>query len=314
MPMTDIQRMTEKTIPALMKQLNYCLNNPYRALVTAVWNQKGGVAKTTNTINIGAELALAGKRVLLIDLDSQNDLTRGLGLIPDKYNSWLLECVKSISQRKIKNAREILNSVIQHRIFPTSEKEKLEIDVLPIGKYALDEFRESKGQYQGFSAAKVFPRIIDLLTPSFDYIFIDTSPAADQLTRSLMYSIDSLLIPIDHGKKSIYHGVRIHKKIKEVRESRKKVKTLHLGPWNLGLVYSNCPADAGKRLDQMIDQELDKHCFSGKRYNEVIRTFAQTKVAEFKQMPVVCWRQSQITKCYQELVKEVFINPNFINE
>jgi len=63
-PLTPIQRMNATTIPKLMKQLEYVLQNPQPALVTAVWNRKGGVAKTTNTLNIGSTLALKGKKVL----------------------------------------------------------------------------------------------------------------------------------------------------------------------------------------------------------------------------------------------------------
>ncbi|AFY37091.1 hypothetical protein Lepto7376_0691 [[Leptolyngbya] sp. PCC 7376] len=318
MPMTDIQRMTEHSIPELMKQLEYCLRNPHRALITAVWNQKGGVAKTTNTINIGAELALQGKRVLLIDLDEQNDLTRGLGLKPEEYNDWLIKCIELVSLRKSKErskqARAILKDAIQNRIWPTSGRTKLKLKVLPIGKSALGKFRESSKEYQGFSPVKLFPKIIDLLSSSFDYIFIDTSPAADPLTRSLLYSVDTLLVPVDYGKKSIHHGVRIYKKLKDIRNGRKKLGNLNLGAWNLGLMYSNCPADAGKVLNQLIEKELTNNQFSGKRYSNVIKTYAQTKVAEFKHAPVSCWRSSHVTKCYCNLVNEVFISPNFIDE
>lgn len=67
-PLTPIQRMTKTSIPELMRQLGYCLGNPQPALVTTVWNRKGGVAKTTNTLNIGATLALAGKKLSLIHI------------------------------------------------------------------------------------------------------------------------------------------------------------------------------------------------------------------------------------------------------
>ena len=80
MPMTTIRRVSKTSLPKLLKELAHCLQAPHSALVTAIWNSKGGVAKTTNTINVAACLALAGKRVLLIDLDPQNDLTTGIGL------------------------------------------------------------------------------------------------------------------------------------------------------------------------------------------------------------------------------------------
>jgi len=79
-PLTAIQRVNRASIPDLMQQLAYCLQNPQPALVGTIWNRKGGVAKTTNTVNIGATLALAGKKVLLIDFDPQGDLTKSLGL------------------------------------------------------------------------------------------------------------------------------------------------------------------------------------------------------------------------------------------
>jgi len=61
----------------------------------AIANQKGGVAKTTSTINIGHALALKGKRVLLIDLDPQASLTVSLGFDPDSYEQTIYNVLKT---------------------------------------------------------------------------------------------------------------------------------------------------------------------------------------------------------------------------
>jgi chromosome partitioning protein len=311
LPLTDIQRMTAESIPKLMQQLEYCLRNPSRALVTSIWNQKGGVSKTTNTINLGAALALEGKKVLLVDFDEQTDLTIGVGLNPQHYEGWLKECIEKVEKNKLEDAKNILDQTIQKRLFPTSERTKLEISVLPIFGESLAKFRENKDKAKQMPS---FKKIIQILAPDFDYIFIDTSPAADILTQCVLYSSDTTLIPIDYGKKSIHHGVRTYNGIAKLRSQRSKIETVHLGAWNLGLVFSNCPPDASSKLEELIKKELQSKGFSGKECKTVIKTYAQTKIAEFQHMPVVCWLNSPVTKCYKSLADEVFLKHNFIDE
>ena len=310
MPLTDIQRFNAESIPKLMQQLEYCLRNPHRALVTSVWNQKGGVSKTTNTINLGAALADAGKKVLLIDLDEQTDLTIGVGLNPDHFNHWIEDCVEKVDKNKLDEAKKILSEAIQYRVFPTTDRTQLKIYVLPIGSDSLGKFRGRKD----ISQVKSFQKIIKILVSEFDYIFIDTSPAADSLTRCVLYSSDTTLIPIDYGKKSIHHGVNTYHGIAKIRSTRSQVEKIHLGTWNLGLVFSNVPPDSGATLDKFIDEELKIKGFSGRKCTTVVKTYAQTKIAEFKHMPVICWSNSPVTKCYKNLAEEIFFKHNFIDD
>jgi hypothetical protein len=98
-------------------------------------------------------------------------------------------------------------------------------------------------------------------------------------------------------------------KFREVRAAKKE--RLHFGPWNLGVVFSNCPADVGTVLEECIKQELSNKNFTGKQCATRLRTFAQAKVAEFKHVPVVSWQGSPITKLYANLAKEIFLDSNF---
>ncbi|MBD2035331.1 AAA family ATPase [Leptolyngbya sp. FACHB-321] len=313
LPMTPIQKVTKTSLPGLMQQLEYCLDHPHTALVSAIWNQKGGVAKTTNIVNMGAALALEGKRVLLIDLDPQNDLTRGVGADPNWLPGYLEQCDKKIQLEEWDEAKQILNKAIQIRKFPTTDKMKkdFKLSVLSSDEKGLKAFRDS----DDVETAVIFKKLVKLLYLDYDYIFIDVSPTPDKLTQSVLLTCDTVLIPIDLGGKSLHHAVQLYSttlpKFREVRAAKKE--RLHLGPWNLGIVFSNCPGDAGVVLEEHIKQELKKSNFSGNQCKTRLSTFAQTKVAEFKHVPVICWQSSPITKLYTKLIDELFLNPNFID-
>ena len=308
MPLTAVQKVTKTSLPHLMRQLAYCLSNPHNALVASVWNQKGGVAKTTNIINIGATLALQGRRVLMIDLDPQGDLSRGLGLNEkDRTN-----CLESFSAKfqleEMETAKSILGLAIQSKTFPTTDKRSYTLSVLADLKASLEKFRDSSTVLP----VTAFRGLIKLLKKDYDYIFVDVSPTPDKLTYSVLYSCDTVLIPVDFGGKSLHHAIQLYNQsIPQIRSQRAKQEQLHLGPWNLGVVFSNCPADVGSQLKKCIEDELTKNSFAGKRYQTQLQTYAQAKIAEFKHVPVVCWQNSPITDLYNKLVHEVFLNHNF---
>ena len=78
-------------------------------------------------------------------------------------------------------------------------------------------------------------------------------------------------------------------------------------------MFSNCPNDSGKVLEECVQDELLARKFAGKQCTTRLKIYAQTKIAEFKHKPVICWSTSPITKLYEELTKEVFLKHNFIN-
>lgn len=317
-PLTTIQRVTEASIPELMQQLEYCLGNPQPALVSAIWNRKGGVAKTTNTLNIGATLALAGKKVLLIDLDSQGDLTRGLGLDPATFPNYLKFCADKFELREFDAMKDVLDTAIQQKSFPTSDNRSFNLSVLSTAREFLEASRDRN---QGKSFAEkasttpfepIFKQIIYLLKQSYDHILIDASPSFDALTRAVLYSCDTVLIPSNLSGKSLHHAIEVHEAIiPKMREIRAKSEHLHLAPWSLGIAFSNCPGNTNQFIKNTIQPELQKRGFAGKQYEERLQTYAQIASAEFKHVPVICWQNSPITKCYSKLVNEIFFAHNF---
>lgn len=306
-PLTPIQRVTKKSLPLLMQQLDYCLKNPQPALVSAIWNQKGGVAKTTNIINVGATLALEGKKVLLIDLDPQGDLTRWLNVHP--YSDYLHPCIEKVDSQDLDTAKNILHEALHLKPFPTTDGRSYELSILATDVDFLKKFRDDIALNQPIV---LFKKMIKLLKQEYDYILIDIAPTLDRLAHCALFTCDTVLIPVDYGEKSLHHGIQIHQIIlPKIRELRAKGERLHLGPWNLGITFSNCPTDPGIALQKLIDQGLKSKGFIGNQYKTHLRSYTQTKVAEFKRAPVVCWQASPITKLYTELVKEVFLNHNF---
>lgn len=309
-PLTPVLKVTAANFPKLLRQLEYCLT-PQRSLVTAIWNQKGGVAKTTNTINLGATLATEGKKVLLIDLDPQTDLTRGLKakIIVKNY---LKECSVQIQLKDDKSAKDILSRAVQVRNFPTTDSKPFSLSVLPGEADELKAFRDSTNFPDSLKRSFV-KTIINLLSEDYDYIFIDASPTADVLSAGMLASCDTILIPVDYDKKSLHHAAGVDRLIPKLRNLSVKNRELPVVPWNLGLVFSNCPAEKGSTLQTHIDNTITQLNFTGKPYKTELKIYAQTKVAEFSQAPVICWHKSPITKLYKNLAQEVFLQHNFID-
>jgi cellulose biosynthesis protein BcsQ len=303
-PLTPIQKVSRTSLPKLLKQLQKCLTEKPTALVTGIWNMKGGVAKTTNAINMAAMLALHNKNVLLIDLDPQGDLTHGIGFNPEHLPDFLTPVTDKLNLKEIDAAQAILKSAIQQKLFPTTEKESFSLSLLSTNRKALEAFRDRTD----ISPIQPFINMIELLKREYDYIFIDISPALDKLASCLLSGCDHVLVPID-GSKAIRHALKIHQEILPTFRQARLTHHLPHGPLSLGIVRSNWAVAQG--TEEALASEIAKH-FAGKQYETRLCQYAQTEMASLKQAPVVCWRKSPISRLYADLTNEVFLNHNFI--
>lgn len=144
----------------------------------AIFNQKGGVGKTTTNINLAACLALKGKKILILDIDPQGNTTSGMGINKKGLENTMYEV--------------LINDKIQPRdaIMKTSIKN---IDIIPSSIQLAGAEIEL---VQLESREKRLKKSIDLIKDDYDYIFIDCPPSLGLLTINSLTAVDSVLIPI----------------------------------------------------------------------------------------------------------------------
>lgn len=147
------------------------------AKVISIANQKGGVGKTTTSINLGASLAVLEKKVLIVDADAQANSTSGLGFDVREMKNTIYECM--------------VNDVD-----PNSAVLKCEIDNLYILPSHIDLVGAEIEMLNMSDREKTMKRMIDKLRDQFDYILIDCSPSLGLITVNALTASDSVIIPV----------------------------------------------------------------------------------------------------------------------
>jgi chromosome partitioning protein len=171
--------------------------DPSKALVYAFANQKGGVAKTTTTLNLAVAFREAGHRVLAIDLDPQGNLTMSQGIDPDKSDKSMYDVLVN---------RLPISEVIQHR----------EID---IAVASIDLAGAEIAMSTMIGRERSLEKALSEVSGDYDFVCIDTPPSLGLLTVNALTAADKVIVPVQCEYLSMRGLVQLQNTLEMIREN-----------------------------------------------------------------------------------------------
>lgn len=248
------------------------------AKIVAITNQKGGVGKTTTTVNLGAGLALLGKRVLLVDIDPQGNTTSGVGV----NKADVTNCIYDVIINDIHPQEAIIKTEIEglHIIPATIQLAGAEIELVPT-----------------ISREVRLKKSLQLVAYQYDYILIDCPPSLGILTINSLTAAQSVIIPIQCE----YYALEgLSQLLNTIRLVQKHLNTsLQIEGVLLTML------DARTNLGLQVIEEVKKY-FQQKVYQTIIpRNVRLSEAPSHGQSIMTYDSKSKGAEVYLELAKEV---------
>ena len=252
--------------------------------IISLVNQKGGVGKTTTSINLSASLAVLGKKVLLVDLDPQGNTTTGVGINKADINSSIYDVL-------------VGNCEITKAIIKTKHKN---LYVLPatINLAGLDmELIEKSQNNPLFQKGAQLKNHLEMIKNHFDYIIIDCPPSLGLITTNALTASNSVIIPVQceffalEGIMQLLNTIMLaQKKLNPTLEIEGVLLTMLDSRTNLGI--------------EVVD-DIRKF-FKEKVYNTIIPRLIKLTEAPSHGEPIIVYEpKSRGSEAYLNLAKEV---------
>lgn len=243
--------------------------------IIAIINQKGGVGKTTTSINLASGLANKGKRVLLVDLDPQAHSTIGLGVEPGSFNSAITDVL--LNKKNIKEA--IIDTKVKN------------LSIIPSNIHL--DMTEQVITPKMFKETFLSKAINNL---NYDYIIIDSRPTLGTLTINALYACNVVLVPCEMGRYALEGFSDLMDTIENVKSSNKKDKSIRI----LITKYDKRNRQTNDWIFNQLEQYKDLVMKTYIRKNEALNQ------AHIAQKPIFKYKaKSQGAEDYKRLTKEL---------
>ncbi|MCG1021111.1 MULTISPECIES: ParA family protein [Sutcliffiella] len=246
--------------------------------IIAIANQKGGVGKTTTSVNLGACLAYIGKKVLLVDVDPQGNATSGVGIEKAEVN----QCIYDILVEDVEAKKAILPTKVENlSIIPaTIQLAGAEIELVPT-----------------ISREVRLKRALDDVKHLFDYIIIDCPPSLGLLTINALTASDAVVIPVQCEYYALEGLSQLLNTVRLVQKHLNKELMID------GVLLTML--DARTNLGIQVIEEVKKY-FQDKVYRTIIPRNVRLSEAPSHGEPIIIYDpKSRGAEVYLDLAKEV---------